>query len=737
MAGRIGTRPSGLGAPFYSRALRLAAGASIVLAFCASCREAQEGGPVRVAADGGSELDSDPTSCDELTCDPPAQCEVSEGRARCLCPSGYTGEAGGPCQDVDECATADRNDCGDNARCDNRAGSYECSCNAGFSGDGRTCTSLSDCSADANTCHSDAICTSASTNDGVSCRCGDGFEGDGELCADVDECESGAAECAQDARCSNRRGGYACACRDGYEGEGRDQCRSACELALTDASRCDDGARCTLGTAADALCTSCLPGYVGDGKSCTSDSACAALGCGDNTVCSGSAGERRCECAPGFSGDPEEGCEDIDECEGSNLCASPASTCVNVPGGYVCECAAGFEREDGKCVNIDECARDIDLCDPTAVCTDTSPGFECACKPGYTGDGRACSDIDECAMMGEGACPQGNALVSCHNTRGSYECRCPAGYAGDPEKGCYCDLSGYWALRQDGTLTVPEDAAGDVVLLARTTTRVSLWELKRYRYDGETLRVETQQCGGDRGPEVYSPHYEELYSSGIPNATYDKAGLESSADIRLPSDRARPGETFNTPRHAAVYGIDLDDPLNDPWPTVYTEVPADRWVDSDDDGEPGVSLWPVTTTTRTGRGDETYDYLPVTLQGTSTLIQTRAGCISVALRNINHLEGRIDGCGRITGRTITDKIEARIHSCSQLRKDEWESAEIRCTSDYWRTARKCSEEQVKFVDEQDQTIESSGTFELVKLDSLDAEGINCESVRQRLPALPR
>lgn len=706
----------------------------LALATLLGCREAQTGGARPKEASRQNDVIAAPKTCDELACAAPTQCEIVSGAATCVCPRGYTGTAT-DCQDVDECVSADMNDCGENARCQNRAGTYECVCNSGFGGDGRVCTALSNCNADSNTCHADAICSTGDT--GISCTCSKGFEGDGKRCADVDECMNGGDTCADHATCINRRGSFACACAPGYEGDGQAQCRESCQVALADRSRCAAGARCALDSAGAAACSSCESGYAGDGKTCRADAECAALDCGDNTVCVGTAGSRRCECAPGFEGNPASGCADIDECAGANSCESPSNVCVNVSGGYVCACAEGFERIGGACVNIDECARGVDLCDPAATCTDRSPGFDCECKSGFTGDGRTCRDIDECETMGDAACSGSGDSVTCQNTRGGFECRCPEGYTGNPKDGCYCDLSGYWALRQDSSLTVPEQAAGDVVLLARTTTRASLWELKRYRYDGSTLRVETKQCGGDRGPEVFSPHYEEVYSSAIPNSSYDRFPLEKATDIALARSAAQPGAEFKTPAHAAVYGLKMNDPLNDPWPLNYKDVPKDRWVDADEDGEPGITFWPVTTTTRTGRGDETYDYLPVTLESTSTVIQNRGSCVSVALRNINHLEGRIEGCGRIIGRTITHKIEARIHSCAQLRKDEWDTAEISCTPEFWSTARRCTADQVQFLEEQDQTTESSGTFELVKLSALDAESIDCESVRKRLPALPR
>jgi hypothetical protein len=293
-------------------------------------------------------------------------------------------------------------------------------------------------------------------------------------------------------------------------------------------------------------------------------------------------------------------------------------------------------------------------------------------------------------------------------------------------------------LRQDASLTVPEEAAGDVVLIARSTTKITLWQLKKFRFDGNKITVETMLCGGDRGPEVYSPLYEEEYSSAIPNMNYDKIGLEPAADIQTTRSTAQPGSTFDAPRVASLYGLKLADPLNDPWPENFEDVPASDWLDADGDGEPGITFWPAGTTKPTGRKQgETFDYLPVKLQGSSSLIDQRTGCVSVAVRTIGSLQGRIDTCGRITGRVITEKIEARIHSCTLLRKEDWDTTDVTCSAKDWSNARRCNEENVQFLDDQDQTTESQGQFELVKLDDVDATGIDCATVRDRLPALPR
>jgi hypothetical protein len=384
-------------------------------------------------------------------------------------------------------------------------------------------------------------------------------------------------------------------------------------------------------------------------------------------------------------------------------------------------------------VDIDECARGTDLCDSAAVCTNTAPGYSCKCKPGYTGDGYACRDIDEC-KDGLATCGT-DGIVSCQNTRGSYECVCPDGYTGDPKQGsCYCDLSGYWGVRQKARLELPERRAGNVVLIDHTVTDATIWELHRFTYDGATIQVEKLQCGSDKVPEIYSPLYTETYTSSVPNAIYEAMPYKRVGDIPLDSRDAVPGKPLVTPRDALVRGIRLSDPTRDPWPASFRDVPADMWEDPDNDGEPGLTLWPgkTTGTTRDGRG--TFSYLPVALQGDSTRIETRAGCVSTAVRAIGHLEGSISTCSRLVGKVINDKTEGRVHSCSVLRMSDWETLDVTCRKADWQEARKCSDAQIEFLDDQDQTSHAMADFESVKLGDLDRTDITCASVREALPA---
>ncbi|XP_038049131.1 neurogenic locus notch homolog protein 1-like [Patiria miniata] len=55
----------------------------------------------------------------------------------CYCSSGYTKDADGICQDIDECE--ENETCDSNAKCVNTIGGYRCECNDGFYGSGTSC----------------------------------------------------------------------------------------------------------------------------------------------------------------------------------------------------------------------------------------------------------------------------------------------------------------------------------------------------------------------------------------------------------------------------------------------------------------------------------------------------------------------------------------------------------------------------------------------------------------------
>ncbi len=272
-------------------------------------------------------------------------CANTPGGYDCSCTNGYTDD-GTTCVDVDEC----QNDpCGANAMsCTNTDGAYTCLCAPGFGFDGTTCVIENACTLGSDNCSDDATCSPLGFPPGFDCTCNDGFMGDGVTCTDVDEC-AGDNACGNelgDNTCTNTPGGYTCDCTDGFTFEG-------------------EGATLT-----------CV-----DIDECLNDP------CGENsTACNNIDGGFICECADGYAAARDAACADVDECADPTTCGADANagTCANTPGGYDCSCASGYTDDGSTCVDTDECADGSDDCADGESCVNQPGGF--VCEPGDTPD---------------------------------------------------------------------------------------------------------------------------------------------------------------------------------------------------------------------------------------------------------------------------------------------------------------------------------------------------------------
>jgi hypothetical protein len=710
-----------------------------------ACGSPQEGGHRFFAEgpDGGG-------PCGGAVCDSKATCAGTGDAAKCECNPGYEGD-GRQCADIDECKT-NNGGCDPNANCTNLLGRPPlCKCKDGFQDDGNGgCTVKNDCATNNGGCDPNSVCVPL--NPGHSCKCNPGFEANGDACADIDECKDPSLfQCAANAHCENTFGSYECACDEGYTGDGKTACASPCDALHKDPSACADRGLCRVeGTV--AVCDACEPGFTGDGKSCAPSSSCGAacdgVGTDDaaNTVCGA---DGTCACAPGYTGTPGS-CMDVNECATNNGGCGAHEDCKNQDGGYACTCKAGYARDaSGACADIDECAAVPGPCHPDAICTNRTPdevpaGFECACKPGFTGDGFSCVDVNECATN-NGGC---KANATCVNERGSFSCTCAAPLVGSPDN-CHCDLDGYWAMRQDvdtcwGARLIQAGTAQD--LISAGSMEATVWQLDELSYDGNVVTVKEKGCGTDNTPDLVSPLFRETYSSYIPNSVYDPLPLATGAP--WPQAGIVPGSAFTTPSDAGGAGIDLgSDPTTAPWPASHTDVTS--WVDTDGDGEPGVTLWPRLPSQLNDRGSGYYSYLPARagIGGTSFYVDQRVQCMSVAVRVITHLEATVESCTRITGTVVNENTQGRVEGCTLVPKGTCDpnnlnscsgwSKDVTCTAADWQTGTRCSDQDIATLDDDNnQKQNSTGTFELVKLGG-PGEAKTCTDVTNLLPALQR
>ncbi|XP_069163060.1 hemicentin-1 isoform X2 [Procambarus clarkii] len=194
---------------------------------------------------------------------------------------------------------------------------------------------------------------------------------------------------------------------------------------LTSTSRCSHGCTNTVGSYA---CT-CTPGYTlgPDGYTCQDVDECSMSGvCGPREQCNNSPGSYMCTytCGHGLRRTPSgTACEDINECqEQPDVCDQ---TCLNLIGGYRCDCRRGFRLlGQSNCVDIDECSQFHSPC--SHECKNTVGSFRCTCPEGHNllPNGR-CKDVNECALYLHDCLEE----QECQNTEGSYTCitHCPAG----------------------------------------------------------------------------------------------------------------------------------------------------------------------------------------------------------------------------------------------------------------------------------------------------------------------
>ncbi|UYV71427.1 dp [Cordylochernes scorpioides] len=302
--------------------------------------------------------------CATSWCGPNSECYAENHKAVCKCKPGFTGNAAdlekgcaSPCAGVW---------CSVNAKCIvNSQNQGICHCLKGFSGNPWA----------GGGCYPDHGC-SASQPCGPSQDCVDG--------ACVERCEK--VQCGQGARCNKANG--QCQCLPRFIGNPNVLCvppmlESGYVVMLESEMyiyvRVGDvqlsfefgNITCVYFTAPQAPICSPV--------------------CGVNSHCVYGA-PNKCECNPGFSGNPYRLCSSVQRCD-TNTCGTNAN------------CVEGRQRLD------------------------------CVCPVGYQGNPfLGCSDVNEC-LQSTGTSPCGSG-ATCINTVGSYHCVCPAGTTGNPLFSC-------------------------------------------------------------------------------------------------------------------------------------------------------------------------------------------------------------------------------------------------------------------------------------------------------------
>ncbi|XP_078573089.1 uncharacterized protein LOC144859950 [Branchiostoma floridae x Branchiostoma japonicum] len=360
-----------------------------------------------------------------------ADCVNTPGSFSCVCHPGYQRDGDGHhCVDINECRNKDHNRCDPHhGVCVNEEGGYRCMCQPGHttSDNGTTCTDIDECMNNNGGC--ERICVNEDGS--YKCQCGIAYflRSDGRTCQELDECAAGNS-CEQ--ICTDRVGFYECGCNNLFtlNEDGR-TCRPLVNCSSPTPCHPSPVGTCagdiTNGTR-EEVC-GCVTGYaLQPDNSCQDIDECA-LGidqCDEHGDCVNTVGDYNCSCHTGYQLTNNHGkrhCDDVNECavDGGGC----SDICENTDGSYNCACPDGYNlgADRKTCEDLNECVLGTDDCSTQAECNNTIGGFTCHCRDGFEGDGTACGDIDECVQSDTVACQ-----VGCRNTLGGYLCTCGTGF---------------------------------------------------------------------------------------------------------------------------------------------------------------------------------------------------------------------------------------------------------------------------------------------------------------------
>lgn len=362
----------------------------------------------------GAESPPPPTLCDDVSCLPGEECDLSDGICKC----------GGV--------------------------------------QGRACTPEESCNAETLSCELLDRCKLVQCTRGMSCDRADGACKCGiEQCEEGEMCDAATLRCVTQDRCAlvSCAGGTSCdpadgTCKCGGSGGkvcgAGEVCRSkickadlCASVACTGGTTCDpEDGRCRCGGAGGELCLygqTCLP----DAGRCITSSRCASVRCSGGSSCDPADGTCKCGGAGGPTCETGQTCEpDTKRCIGGNRCRGVTCSLGGVcdPEDGLCHCGTGGPvcGEDEACEALSSGAGSCKLlCEPVSqtpcsaeqTCALVSGGAAICTTPGTKGEGAACSATNEC---GRGMhCVRGISSGACR-----YYCAAQDGLCSGTNRAC-------------------------------------------------------------------------------------------------------------------------------------------------------------------------------------------------------------------------------------------------------------------------------------------------------------
>ena len=285
-----------------------------------------------------------------------------------------------------------------------------------------------------------------------------------------------------------------------------------------------------------------------------------------------------------------------------------------------------------------------------------------------------------------------------------------------PEASTKCDFGGTWGVKITIAVNwIPQGITS--VFIAPGNGSIEQW-VKTTRVQTGNTTAETEVVCGIKLPDFSGTNFVggETYGVRFPDTLFDAVTPDGGWRSRLQpftttgtlSD-STPNATYTTAATAALIGLTLPNATTATWPAAITTA-----IDSDQDGNPGVTIAMATGATH---GGGVYSNVPVDLSA------TRANELYVAIRQVTSLSGAASDCDHMSGTASIPKIPA-----TPTGKYAIDSHIIGCGL---VAGGNCSPAQAGFADGTQPVFSPTGTsvFSSVRVPGT----ATCASIRQLLP----
>ena len=224
-----------------------------------------------------------------------------------------------------------------------------------------------------------------------------------------------------------------------------------------------------------------------------------------------------------------------------------------------------------------------------------------------------------------------------------------------------------------------------------------VWTKSRLSFAGNEVTGEVSPCGS-----IVPPIQAKQALGGmkiqpvIPDALWD-SGLVPTTTAHGTVSGSGPGATIRMDPTGAILGVELDDPIGDPWPESWSGLET---VDADGSGQPGVTAYPAEGD---GFAPPPLDVFP---DG------PKAEALYLATRPVIELQGTRESCTSASGSAIVHAFDNHVVGCKVAGGGQ------------------CNPSQIDFVDNnRTKYVIQGASYQMVQV----ADDATCAEVRAALP----